>query len=108
MTTHRDAPDPSVTAAATASSFAALGLIPDLLRAIADQGYEQPTPIQLKAIPLILQRRDVMGAAQTGTEKPQALRCRCCSSSPPGQYQPVTGAASDARLSTPTRESRRR
>jgi ATP-dependent RNA helicase RhlE len=40
-----------------------------LLRAIADQGYEQPTPIQLKAIPVILQRRDVMGAAQTGTGK---------------------------------------
>ncbi len=69
MTTNRDAPDPSVTAAATDSSFAALGLIPELLRAIADQGYTQPTPIQLKAIPPILQRRDVMGAAQTGTGK---------------------------------------
>ncbi|HKA44715.1 MAG TPA: DEAD/DEAH box helicase, partial [Burkholderiales bacterium] len=44
-------------------------MIPELLRAIADQGYTQPTPIQVKAIPVILQRRDVMGAAQTGTGK---------------------------------------
>jgi ATP-dependent RNA helicase RhlE len=50
-------------------SFPALGLIPELLRAVADQGYTEPTPIQVKAIPPILQRRDVMGAAQTGTGK---------------------------------------
>ena len=50
-------------------SFAALGLIPELLRAVAEQGYTEPTPIQVKAIPLILQHRDVMGAAQTGTGK---------------------------------------
>jgi ATP-dependent RNA helicase RhlE len=51
------------------SSFSALGLIPELTRAVADQGYFEPTPIQVKAIPPILQRRDVMGAAQTGTGK---------------------------------------
>jgi ATP-dependent RNA helicase RhlE len=51
------------------SSFASLGLIPELLRAIADQGYEKPTPIQAKAIPAILQRKDVVGCAQTGTGK---------------------------------------
>jgi len=50
-------------------SFSALGLIPELTRAVADQGYLEPTPIQVKAIPLVLQRRDVMGAAQTGTGK---------------------------------------
>jgi len=50
-------------------SFTALGLIPELLRAVAEQGYSEPTPIQIKAIPPILQRRDVMGAAQTGTGK---------------------------------------
>jgi len=44
-------------------------LIPELLRAVTEQGYLEPTPIQLKAIPPILQRRDVMGAAQTGTGK---------------------------------------
>jgi ATP-dependent RNA helicase RhlE len=50
-------------------SFSDVGLIPELLRAVADQGYLEPTPIQVKAIPPILQRRDVMGAAQTGTGK---------------------------------------
>jgi ATP-dependent RNA helicase RhlE len=50
-------------------AFTALGLIPELLRAVAEQGYSEPTPIQVKAIPPILQRRDVMGAAQTGTGK---------------------------------------
>ncbi|HEY7656494.1 MAG TPA: DEAD/DEAH box helicase [Burkholderiales bacterium] len=44
-------------------------MIPELLRAVAEQGYSEPTPIQVKAIPPILQRRDVMGAAQTGTGK---------------------------------------
>src|SRR5678816_3726883 len=60
---------PAVTPSETPSTFAGLGLLPELLRAIVDQGYEHPTPIQLKAIPVILQRRDVMGAAQTGTGK---------------------------------------
>ena len=61
---------PSPDAASSApTSFSALGLIPELLRAVADQGYQSPTPIQVKAIPAILQRRDVMGAAQTGTGK---------------------------------------
>jgi ATP-dependent RNA helicase RhlE len=50
-------------------TFSELGLLPELLRAIAEQGYLEPTPIQAKAIPPILQRRDVMGAAQTGTGK---------------------------------------
>jgi len=50
-------------------SFASLKLIPELLRAVADQGYVEPTPIQAKAIPPILEGRDVMGCAQTGTGK---------------------------------------
>lgn len=49
--------------------FASLKLIPELLRAVAEQGYETPTPIQAKAIPAILERRDIMGCAQTGTGK---------------------------------------
>ncbi|CAK0773341.1 ATP-dependent RNA helicase RhlE [Azospirillaceae bacterium] len=49
--------------------FSELGLGSDLLRAIADVGYTQPTPIQEQAIPLILQKRDVLGCAQTGTGK---------------------------------------
>jgi len=50
-------------------SFASLKLIPELLRAVAEQGYEEPTPIQHKAIPAILEGRDIMGCAQTGTGK---------------------------------------
>ena len=50
-------------------SFDTLGLSAELLRAIREQGYTKPTPIQDKAIPAILEGRDVMGAAQTGTGK---------------------------------------
>lgn len=49
--------------------FSDLGLAPELLRAIEDQGYTEPTPVQRKAIPPILLGRDVMAAAQTGTGK---------------------------------------
>src|SRR5215468_1360094 len=51
------------------SSFAALGLRPEILRAVTEAGYTTPTPIQSQAIPLILAGRDVMGGAQTGTGK---------------------------------------
>ncbi|KIS45051.1 ATP-dependent RNA helicase RhlE [Kosakonia radicincitans] len=50
-------------------SFDALGLNPEILRAIAEQGYVQPTPIQQQAIPAVLQGRDLMASAQTGTGK---------------------------------------
>jgi ATP-dependent RNA helicase RhlE len=49
--------------------FAGLGLLPELLRAIEEQGYTQPTPIQSQAIPIVLAGRDLLGAAQTGTGK---------------------------------------
>ena len=49
--------------------FDSLGLSPDLLKAVADSGYTTPTPIQAQTIPLALQRRDVIGIAQTGTGK---------------------------------------
>ena len=50
-------------------SFADLGLIPELLQAVADAGYTEPTPIQQQAIPVVLAGLDVMGGAQTGTGK---------------------------------------
>lgn len=50
-------------------SFAALNLSPDILKAITDKGYETPSPIQAEAIPAVLEGRDVMAAAQTGTGK---------------------------------------
>ncbi|WP_231106146.1 DEAD/DEAH box helicase, partial [Enterobacter asburiae] len=50
-------------------SFDSLGLNPEILRAIAEQGYVEPTPIQQQAIPAVLQGRDLMASAQTGTGK---------------------------------------
>ena len=49
--------------------FEDLGLLPELLRAVADTGYTEPTPIQQQAIPIVLAGKDVMGGAQTGTGK---------------------------------------
>ena len=54
---------------AISTSFESLGLIPELLRAVAEQGYTEPTPIQSQAIPVVLSGRDLLGAAQTGTGK---------------------------------------
>jgi len=51
------------------SGFTELNLRPELLRAIEEQGYTEPTPIQVQAIPLVLAGRDVLGGAQTGTGK---------------------------------------
>ncbi len=50
-------------------SFDTLGLSAELLRAVADQGYSEPTPVQRQAIPVILQGRDILAGAQTGTGK---------------------------------------
>ena len=49
--------------------FSELNLRPELLKAILEQGYTEPTPIQVQAIPLVLAGRDVLGGAQTGTGK---------------------------------------
>ncbi|WP_096471435.1 DEAD/DEAH box helicase [Burkholderia stabilis] len=51
------------------ATFDQFGLAADILKAIAEQGYTTPTPIQAQAIPVVLAGRDVMGAAQTGTGK---------------------------------------
>lgn len=50
-------------------SFDSLGLSPDILRAVAEQGYREPTPIQQQAIPAVMEGRDLMASAQTGTGK---------------------------------------
>lgn len=49
--------------------FETLGLLPELVRAVTEQGYTTPTPIQLQAIPAILKGGDLLGGAQTGTGK---------------------------------------
>ena len=50
-------------------SFKSLGLIPELLEAVNKQGYSTPSPIQEKAIPVVLEGKDVLASAQTGTGK---------------------------------------
>jgi superfamily II DNA/RNA helicase len=54
---------------APSTGFDSLGLCADILKAVADSGYTTPTPIQAQGIPLVLQRRDMIGIAQTGTGK---------------------------------------
>src|SRR6202795_4205783 len=50
-------------------SFESWGLSAPVLQAVADKGYTEPTPIQEKAIPIVLMGRDVLGCAQTGPAK---------------------------------------
>ncbi|RZJ07728.1 MAG: DEAD/DEAH box helicase [Rubrivivax sp.] len=71
----QETPESAVAAPAEAppARFDTLPLDPKLLRAVADSGYLTMTPIQAKAIPIVLDGRDVMGAAQTGTGKTAAF-----------------------------------
>jgi ATP-dependent RNA helicase RhlE len=87
-------------------TFEDLGLLPELLKAVADAGYTEPTPIQAQAIPVVLAGKDVMGGAQTGTGKtagfvlPLLQRlARHASTSPSPARHPVR-----ALILTPTRE----
>ncbi|MEM9681692.1 MAG: DEAD/DEAH box helicase [Pseudomonadota bacterium] len=57
----------------TPSNFSALGLTGSLSRAVADMNYDKPTPIQSQAIPPLLEGRDLLGIAQTGTGKTAAF-----------------------------------
>lgn len=53
--------------------FKDLRIIPPILKALEDKGYDEPTSIQAQAIPHILEGRDVLGCAQTGTGKTAAF-----------------------------------
>ncbi|MDP2232611.1 MAG: DEAD/DEAH box helicase [Actinomycetota bacterium] len=79
-------------------SFDNLGLEPRLLQAVADMGYAHPTPIQTDSIPLVLDGRDVVGCAQTGTGKTAAFVL------PLLQRLPTKPGAPRALVVTPTRE----
>src|SRR5207253_11497746 len=54
-------------------TFESLGLSADLVRMVAEEGYQSPTPVQEQAIPHVLAGRDVLAAAQTGTGKTAAF-----------------------------------
>jgi len=83
-------------------SFESLGLEPALLRALTEQGYAKPTPIQAAAIPVVMEGADLLAAAQTGTGKTAAfalpLLHRLAQMAPAGTRRPR------ALVLTPTRE----
>ena len=78
--------------------FAALGLHPNILAALTAVGYEEPSPIQSQAIPVILAGQDMIGQAQTGTGKTAAFALPILSKIDPTKREP------QALILTPTRE----
>ncbi len=107
------APDPEAEAQSTASpepeqheppeaqaigGFAKLGLIEPLLQSIRELGFEEPTPIQRQAIPLLLEGRDVVAQAQTGTGKTAAFAL------PLLQRLDIDSRSVQALILSPTRE----
>ncbi|HEY1610365.1 MAG TPA: DEAD/DEAH box helicase, partial [Paraburkholderia sp.] len=87
-------------------TFDQFGLAPDILKAIREQGYTTPTPIQAQAIPVVLTGRDVMGAAQTGTGKTASFSLPIIQRLLPGASTSASPARHPVRalILTPTRE----
>ena len=71
-------------------SFEELGLSDEVLRAVKDAGYTEPTPIQKQAIPVIFMGRDIPGGPQTGTAKPATTQLTRI----PGSTRTTQGRAS--------------
>jgi len=96
---------PVTTGGVAATSFQELGLNAALVNAVREEGYTQPTPIQVRAIPHVLEGKDLLGCAQTGTGKTAAFALpilQRLSARTPGQAQgrPVPRAL----ILSPTRE----
>ncbi len=83
-------------------SFSSLGLSAEIMKAIEEQGYESPSPIQAKAIPAVIEGKDVMAAAQTGTGKTAGFTLPILESLAKGPK--VKGNNVRALILTPTRE----
>ncbi|MDD2843995.1 MAG: DEAD/DEAH box helicase [Rhodoferax sp.] len=86
--------------------FEELNLAPAIIKAVLEQGYETPTPIQAQAIPVVLEGHDLLGGAQTGTGKTAAfvlpmLNKLCAAEAPRNKFG---GIATRALVLTPTRE----
>ena len=81
------------------TAFADLGLSESTLQALQDVGYEQPSPIQEQAIPVLLEGRDMIGQAQTGSGKTAAfgLPMKCDLGNAP-QQQGITDPGDDDEL----------
>jgi len=94
-------PETAVPGALAPSGFAALGLAPEITGTLAELGYEEPTPIQRAAIPPLLEGRDLLGQAATGTGKTAAFAL-------PLLQRAVSGVAEPGRphalVLVPTRE----
>jgi ATP-dependent RNA helicase RhlE len=86
-------------------TFSSLGLSAELLRSVTDQGYDEPTPVQAQAIPVVLQGRDLLAAAQTGSGKTAGftlpLLQRLAAAPPDGRRR---GRPVRALILAPTRE----
>ena len=85
-------------------SFETLGLSTELLRAVSDQGYLEPTPVQQQAIPLILEGADLMARAQTGTGKTAGFTLPLLQKLNAGSQKAGHRRAVRALILTPTRE----
>ena len=83
-------------------TFSSLGLAESLLRAVKEQGYDKPTPIQAQGIPVVLQGKDIMAAAQTGTGKTASFTLPLLHRLSQGRKVGVNQAR--ALVLTPTRE----
>ncbi|MFZ3159557.1 MAG: DEAD/DEAH box helicase, partial [Rhodoferax sp.] len=86
--------------------FEELNLAPAIIKAVLEQGYETPTPIQAQAIPVVLEGHDLLGGAQTGTGKTAAfvlpmLHKLSAAVAPRNKFG---GIAARALVLTPTRE----
>ncbi len=84
-------------------SFSTLGLSAELLRAVSEKGYGEPTPVQCQAIPVILEGRDILAGAQTGTGKTAGFALPLLQRLS-GQSQGAARRAIRALILTPTRE----
>ena len=87
------------------SHFSDLGLSDDLLQAVADKGYDTPSPIQERAIPAVLARKDLLAAAQTGTGKTAGFTLPMMQIlQETADKRPIRGRPIRALILTPTRE----
>src|ERR1700750_865438 len=85
-------------------SFEDLKLIEPILRALKTEGYTTPTPIQQQAIPIVLQQRDLLGCAQTGTGKTAAFAIPILQILHQDRLQHKEQKTIKALILTPTRE----